>query len=254
MFFYLYDKITQDKKLEGVLTQVEHRLIDLGINGRVERMSLFKNMRELIEDAIKREAHTVVAVGNDATFSKALSAVAPFPAVSLGFIPMVEETVFGKLLGIPTGPAACDILSKRLLQQVDLGRLAKTFFITSAEVTVHPDVRVECDGLYSIAAVKPETPIRIDVIGPVLTQGLGRLARPDDGKLEVVLSPVAPKGMFTRKMGEAPSVFPVNQVKITASESLAVSVDGEVVGKTPCEIEVLPKAVRLIVGKERLLK
>lgn len=234
--------------------QVEHRLIDLGINGRVERMAVFKNMRELIEDAIKREAHTVVAVGNDATFSKALSAVAPFPAVSLGFIPMEENTVFGKLLGIPTGPAACDILSKRLLQQVDLGRLAKTFFITSAEVALHPSVSVECDGLYSISALKADTSVRIDTIGPVLTQGLGRLARADDGKIEVVLTPAMPKGMFSRKVGEAPSVFPVTRVKITASESLSVTVDGEVVGKTPCEIEVIPKGVKLIVGKDRLLK
>lgn len=254
MFFYLYDKITLDKKLDGALMQVEHRLIDLGINGRVERMAVFKNMRELIEDAIKREAHTVVAVGNDATFSKALSAVAPFPAVSLGFIPMEENTVFGKLLGIPTGPGACDILSKRLLQQVDLGRLQKTFFITSAEVAAHPSVSVECDGLYSISALKPDTSVRIDTIGPVLTQGLGRLARADDGKIEVVLTPATPKGMFARKVGEAPSVFPVTRVKITASESLPVSVDGEVVGKTPCEIEVIPKAVKLIVGKDRLLK
>lgn len=253
MFFYLYDKITLDKKLDGALMHVEHRLIDLGINGRVERMAVFKNMRELIEDAIKRDAHTVVAVGNDATFSKALSAVAPFPAVSLGFIPMLPDTVFGKLLGIPVGPEACDVLSKRLLQQVDLGRLGKTFFITSAEVAAHPSVSVECDGLYSISALKPDTSIRIDSVGPVLTQGLGRLARADDGKLEVVLTPAASKGIFSRKVGEGPSVFPVTHVKITAAESLPVSVDGEVVGKTPCEIEVLPKAVRLIVGKERLL-
>lgn len=254
MFFYLYDKITQDKKLEGVLTQVEHRLIDLGINGRVERMAIFKNMRELIEDAIKRDAHTVVAVGNDATFSKALSAVAPFPAVSLGFIPMVEDTVFGKLLGIPTGPAACDLLSKRLLLQADLGRLQKTFFITSAEVAQHASVSVACDGLYSISALKPDTAIRIDTIGPVLTQGLGRLARADDGKLEVVLTPSGPKGMFSRKTGETASVFPATHIKITAAESLPVSVDGEVVAKTPCEIEVIPRAVKLIVGKDRLLK
>lgn len=254
MFFYLYDKITLDKKLDGALMQVEHRLIDLGINGRVERMAVFKNMRELIEDAIKREAHTVVAVGNDATFSKALSAVAPFPAVSLGFIPMEENTVFGKLLGIPTGPGACDILSKRLLQQVDLGRLQKTFFITSAEVAMHPSVSVECDGLYSISALKPGTSVRVDTIGPVLTQGLGRLARADDGKIEIVLTPATPKGLFSRKVGETPSVFPVTHVKITASESLTVSVDGEVVGKTPCEIEVIPKGVKLIVGKDRLLK
>lgn len=254
MFFYLYDKVTQDKKLEGVLTQVEHRLIDLGINGRVEKMSVFKNMRELIEDAIKRDAHTVVAVGNDATFSKALSAVAPYPAVSLGFIPMVEDTVFGRLLGIPSGPLACDMLSKRLQVQVDLGRIQKTFFITSAELPAHSSLSVQCDGLYSISALKPETPIRIDNIGPVLTQGLNRLARADDGLLEVVLTPPSERGRFSRRVGEAPSVFPVMQAKITASESLPISVDGEVVAKTPCEVEIIPKAVKLIVGKERLLR
>lgn len=253
MFFYLYDKLTQDKKLEGVVTQVEHRLIDLGINGRVERMSVFKNMRELIEDSIKREAHTVVAVGNDATFSKALTAVAPFPAVSLGFIPVVPDTVFGKLLGIPVGPEACDILSKRLLYQADLGRIQKTFFLTSAELPAQPGITVECDGLFSVSALKPETQIRIDTIGPVLTQGIHRLARSDDGLLEVVITPPSSKGLFTRSRNEQDSVFPVAHVKIKAHESLPVSVDGEVVAKTPCEIEVLPRAIKLIVGKERKL-
>lgn len=254
MFFYLYDKVTQDKKFEGVLTQIEHRLIDLGINGRVERMSLFKNMRELIEEAIKREAHTVVAVGNDATFSKAVSAVAPFPAVTLGFIPIVEGTAFGKLLGIPHGATACDMLSKRLSVQVDLGRLGKTFFLTSAELPANRTISVQCDGLYSISALKEETGMRIDNIGPVLTKGMDRLARAHDGKIEVVLTPPEVKGFFAKKDKEAPSVFPAAHVKITASESLPVSVDGEVVGKTPCEIEAVPKALRLIVGKERLLR
>lgn len=253
MFFYLYDKITQDKKLEGLLTQIEHRLIDLGINGRVERMSVFKNMRELIEGAIKREAHTVVAVGNDHTFTKAVAAVAPFPAVSLGFIPIVSDTVFGKLLGIPSGPEACDILSKRLTQSVDLGRIQKTFFITSAELSSQSSFSVSCNGLYSISAKRLGTAIRIDNIGPVLTHGTGRLANATDGELEIILTPPATKSFFATQ-SEAPSVFPTTHTKITAAESCGVLVDGEVVAKTPCEVEVIPHGIKLIVGKSRLLQ
>ena len=62
MYFYFYDTFVSDKKNEQLLGKIENRLIELGINGRTEKLTVLKNMKELIEDAIKKGAHTIVAV------------------------------------------------------------------------------------------------------------------------------------------------------------------------------------------------
>jgi len=48
MFFYLYDAVVLDKKFSGLLERIESRIIELGINGRVERLTPLRNMKVAI--------------------------------------------------------------------------------------------------------------------------------------------------------------------------------------------------------------
>ena len=47
MYFYFYDTFVSDKKNEQLLGKIENRLIELGINGRTEKLTVLKNMKEL---------------------------------------------------------------------------------------------------------------------------------------------------------------------------------------------------------------
>ena len=67
-YYYVYDEFVQDPKFERDLAQIETRLTDLGISGKIARLALFRDPTELIRDEVRKGAKTIVAVGNDVTF------------------------------------------------------------------------------------------------------------------------------------------------------------------------------------------
>lgn len=75
MYFYLYDSFVAEKKYERTIALIESRLVDIGISGKVGRMTPFTNPRNLIRDEIRCGAKTIVIVGNDETIVKVLDGV-----------------------------------------------------------------------------------------------------------------------------------------------------------------------------------
>lgn len=262
MYFYFYDKFVQDKKYEVVLTKIETRLIELGINGRIEKLSLFKNIRELIADGIKKGAHTIVAVGNDRTLSTVVNIVAPYTDVSLGYIPVAEGTHFAKVLGISAGDKACDVLSKRLYKKFDLGRIKDFYFLGSLELPTHTRLELQCDDSYTVSATQQTNELFILNMGRVVGADVDlanlRLAASDDSRLEVVIAPLARRKFFSRRAKYAypESVFRVKnlEIKMKNGETAEISADQIAKFQTPCAVAVEPKALKMIVGKERLVK
>src|SRR3989344_586653 len=52
MYLYLYDAQLSGKPFQHALVRVETRLTDLGIGGKISRLSPLKNLRELIHDEV----------------------------------------------------------------------------------------------------------------------------------------------------------------------------------------------------------
>jgi len=256
MYFYFYDKFTQDKQYEVELTRIETRLIELGINGRVEKLSIFKNAKELIEDGIKKGAHTVVAVGDDSTFATVVSIVAAYD-VSVGFIPLIQESRFAEVLGIPFGQEAANVLSQRLVQDVDLGRIQDHHFLGTLYASEPSQLELKCDAQYTISTTEDTTELRIMNCGDIIGEEM-RLMPAADGRIDIVVSPVVEEGMLRKKkvrQNEKESIFPVKHVEISSgSESVTLSADGVENFTTPCEVDVVPSAMKLIVGRDRKLR
>jgi hypothetical protein len=103
MYLYIYDSFLNDKKYTDLLIKIEKRITDLGIKGKVARLSVLKNMKELIMDGVKEGVQTVVAIGNNQT---------------------------------------CDILASRIIKKIDLGKINNYYFINTAEI-VNGDVVIE---------------------------------------------------------------------------------------------------------------
>lgn len=93
------------------------------------------------------------------------------------------------------------------------------------------------------------------ILGPALR--LGKDISPHDGALDVIaLTPVSPWGMLGLvwrllrrdfRSDRNLRYWRGRRVRLEASPPLAVQVDGEPLGQTPLELEVVPAAVRLIV-------
>lgn len=249
MYYYLFDSPLADSKYSAIVNRIEFRIIELGINGRMDRLTILKNMRELIESAIKRGAETIVIVGDDAAVARAVSIVARYN-VTLGIIPVGPHQHIAAALGIPAGEAACDILSKRIVRTIDLGKVNEQYFLFSLDIPAQ-DVTVECDGHYRVSLLGLPRPFSICNFSP-LNRPIGACS-PEDGMLEAVIEEQPSGWNLFRKPAARPSVLPLKRAKIFSSTaSIPLMLDGQTVIKTPVTVEVAPRKLRVVVGKDRL--
>ena len=87
MYLYIYDSFLNHKKYTDLLTKIEKRITDLGIKGKVAKLSVLKNMKELILDGVREGVQTVVVIGNSQSFTKVINIVANLD-VTLALIPV----------------------------------------------------------------------------------------------------------------------------------------------------------------------
>lgn len=256
MYYYIYDSFLNQKKYEKELLKIEMRLTDLEIKNKIVRLSLLKNIQELIEEGIKAGAETIVAVGNDSTVSQVANIVAHYKTV-FGIIPIGRPNEIAKFLGIPQGVAACNVLSARKIESIDMGKINGQYFISSVEVR-EKNVVLECEtfqitplpevnliGIYNFSLFKPRGKNKQKVS-----------SHPQDGIFEAVIdSPVSLWNKiipFLEKEGKQKSIFPTKKIKISNPvKSSLVTVDRERIFKTPVTIRAVKKKLKVIVGKER---
>lgn len=244
MYLYIYDSFLNDKKYSGLLTKIEQRLTDLGIKGKTAKLSVLKNMRELITDAVKEGIKTIVAVGDGQTFAKVINIVADLD-VTLGLIP-TENNSIAKVLGVPPKVAACDILASRIIKKIDLGKINNHYFFNSAEI-VDGDVSIDFTG-FSVQPITAKSRITLhNFTDPDLSPD----SNPADGFLEVVITPYKPSLIGKKRI--TGTVLPFDKIRISSNEEDQVSIltDEQIIMKTPAKIMVAPGQLKIIVGSER---
>lgn len=252
MYLYIYDSFLNNKKYSGLLAKIETRLTDLGIGGKIFRLSPLRNTAELLNEEIKNGIKTVVVVGNDKTFTQIINVAAKLN-VTLGLIPVGPENKIGQILGITSPEGACDILSSRKIESVDLGKANDTYFISSIVVD-GGDVAIECENKF-IVTPKIQDQVGIYNLRPVFAAAWGpeKLFNPKDGTLEILIQPTK-AGFWNAKkyINENKSVIPFKKIAIRSKRSVSIFTDGQKILKTPVRVEIVPNKLKVIVGKNRL--
>jgi diacylglycerol kinase family enzyme len=243
MYLYIYDSFLNDKKYTDLLIKIEKRLTDLGIKGKIARLSILKNMKEMITDGVKEGVETVVAIGNAQTFAKVINVVTDLD-VTLGLIPVDNNNEIAKMLGIPPKVMACDVLASRIIKKIDLGKINNYYFVNTAEIE-NGDVTIEYKD-FKISPITEKSKITLHNFASNITN-----SSPVDGVLEAVITPIKP-GMFGKKKIED-TVLPFTKIKIgsQAEEQVAILTDEQIIMKTPAEITVAPEKLKVIVGSDR---
>lgn len=248
MYVYLYDSFVTERKYQAQLARRETRIAQLGLRGRIEKLSILKNVEGIVRDARRQGADTLVVVGNDRTVLKVVSDVAK-ARLTLGLLPVGQEQRCAELFGIPAGEAACEVLSRRVIRSLDLGRVNSAYFLFSLEVP-EAQAQLECDNEYVVSPLSAKSSITINNCARI-----GAIGNPQDGVLEaVVTEPTRRSFPFFAppKPSTRGSVFPLRKVKIhSPSQSLSLLLDGQTVVKTPATVEVAPHMLRVIVGRDR---
>lgn len=261
MYSYFYDDFVSLKKYERTLTAVENRLTDLGIQGRIDRFAPFRSPKEMLSDAVKKGAKTIVAVGNDDTVRKVIDAWPDFE-IALGIIPVADPSALSSFLGIPIGEAACDVLSARLIERLDLGKVNNHYFLSHLNIPAEAVV-IECEGRFVVTPVGGGE-VRVCNFSIPKSQydaGLGEvssLCDPRDGTLDLLVTSGdrkfidGLKSIFGfRKSRESVSVFPLKQMVIRSEKPIIVLADGNRLEDVQFKVEVEAQKLKVITGSER---
>lgn len=245
MYAYIVDSAVQDRRLQAELFKVESRLAQLGIQGRIEKITILKNLQEAARDAVRRGATTLVAIGNDETVTKLLT-VAIETNVTLGVIPLGEPQDLAKFLGIPSGAEACDIIARRIVRRLDVGKADSQYFLREARLSA--TATVECDGKYTVQTNDPNGEMVIGNLGQGDPHG-----QPTDGRLELMVQSRTSQGWQPWKSAfHHQSVFPIRKASIHGQKSdTTLILDGQVILKGSMTVEVAPKKLGVIVGRDR---
>lgn len=283
MYFYLYDSFLGGEKYEKEMSEIENYLTDLDIAGVIERVSIFKTIKDILKSAVKKGAKTIVVVGNDHTFREAIKFIPDF-GITFGFIPIGQPNFIAHFLGLPFGAESCDALSARMIEKIDVGKItmggqksermeerkneagmtaASKYFLGSV-IIPKTKIKLNCDNKYALVLKETgdiaifNTPFSEEAIEFSGRDG-NELLDPRDEKLDLFIS-VYPSSFFARakrwfksdKTALNQSHLTVKSIKIDLEDKINIFVDKtEIEGKN-FEIGLAEEKIKLIIGKNRL--
>jgi len=261
MYYYIYDHFLSHKKYDKTLAQIESKITDLGIKDRIIKMSILKSVKELVADALRKGASTIVAVGNDQTVNKVVNLIVGENVV-FGIIPLGENNSIADFLGINNPMSACEIISARKIETLNLGEVNNEYFINSIKIYEQKLV-LECNDKFTITPLSNKNLISVYNFSPAVELNLKskKFFNPQDNFLEVVVESKNEKilnfflnSLFKKEKIKLPeSIFRVKKIAIKNldQKSGSVVVDNFKVLKPPLNIKVSTEKLKIIVGKER---
>ena len=258
MNIYLYDSFVNQKKYNNTLAQIETRLTDFGLNGKIVRLSLMTSIYETIENEIKNGAKTITAVGNNQILNQVINALARLSStdtvnnenILLGFIPVGKSNnTIAPYLGISLAEQACDVLSARRIKQLDLGQANNHYFLTQALITSQ-GTTVKIDQNYSIEIMGQG---EIGVANLHMSANLPSNIKtsPQDGLLELYIKTNGTKKFLKHSSRQSKhSIFSFTNLTILNNKHKVI-IDNTLQIPAPVNIMIAKEKINLIVGKTR---
>jgi diacylglycerol kinase family enzyme len=267
MYYYIFEQ-PENKKIEKLQEKIRINLDDLRIIGEVTKANPVQKPEELVASGITKGYNTIVIVGSDSLINRMTTYVAG-KEITLGMIPTDSNSHFLKLMGAKNVNHACEILPFRRFIQLDIGQVDDNrFFLSKIDLVpaVERGKSATAHYLDSASSIIDFGQYKSHTRTSRITIENGRLNEEDetkikesylDGKLDIYSSP-APKtqtGFLSKFLKREPepepysSVFHSNHFRVSASPLLAVVSGDKIIGKTPLEVKLVPKALKVIVSR-----
>jgi len=253
MHIYIYDCFINQKKYDAITAKIETRITDLGLNGKIIRLSLMNSLDEIIRDEIKKGAKTIIVVGNNTIFNQAINAMAKThhelsitKRVPLGFIPVgKDDNEIAPLLGINLEEAACNTISGRIIKKFDLGLANDYYFLTEAVISTD-GTKIEIDQKYVIQIEKPGNIKIINfAVNTKLPPSISSCAQ--DDVLDLFIENKKAGGFF-KKNEDKSSIIPFKFLTILNQKN-PLFIDQDIKITPPVNIQIAKQKIEIIVGK-----
>jgi diacylglycerol kinase family enzyme len=244
MYSYIYDSFLSEKKYITALNQVEARITELGLSGKICRLAPLRSLRDIVMQELRSNPKMIIAAGNDWIVSQ-VAAMIMETNVPMGIIPIGENNQIAAGLGIDTANAA-DVLGQRRMISVDLGLVNRYMFIRQAKFySNHAIIRV--DNKYNIEVRKAWIEI-VNFLSPEEQWPSTDKPNPEDNRLYLVIREQA--GGFLRKKEEQLTSIPFEYISIESKEK-EITLDDSSTVSSPKEVSVLKNKLQVVVGKNR---
>ena len=278
MYFYIVDGTNiPQAQFERATVTLQGLLAEFKISGEMARVTSIRTIQDLVETASERGVRTLIACGTDDTFNIML-AYLKGRDFALGFIPLTEDSTLSTILGVTGMHNAVKTIAARRIERVDLATLGDTYFISQAEFGVASSKVKEIgflSGLRGPTLNEIKLKIRIDdsynmdivCLGGTVTNSRttstanSTIANPTDGYLDLLVLEKISKIDFLKYKPDiaagvlehipGTSVIKCRQVEFLEPRGFPITIAGRTFAKVPTAITIIPKQLRMIVGKNR---
>lgn len=244
-----------------MLSKIETRLASLDIAGRKHKLSILKSVSEITHKILEQDSSpTIVVIGSDETLCATALPVAGTEA-TIGFIPTENDSLIANILGLPVNEYACDVVSARRIEYVNLGKINNQYFFSSVEFEPKQSL-ILADKKYQIIPKKIKSVKVINLDFLRFQRGIDESAEgkmvsnPKDDYLEVLMGTPQQKLFFFKQKEKRDSLFFVKKLSIDPKNprnEVLIKVDQKNIIKAPALIEVAKERLKIIVGKDRLI-
>jgi len=240
---YVYDHELSGRRYQKLLEQLETRLTDLGIGGKIYRLGPMTSIESMAREELARHPKTLVAVGGDILISR-LAGLMAGSKTPLGIIP-IGKSMIADAFGINL-ESACRALAARRIINLDVGKIDNQQFFVCRTVIEAKDPALVLDNKLNVFASGKVT---LEIVNAMGDEYGYRGAQPsaDDGQLNVYILKTE-SGILKKDISQ--SAFVCKKLLIK-SGLIKIEVDGGIPLQSAKEIEVVPKIFSAIVGKDR---
>ena len=253
MYYYILEQPKNGSTL-SIQKKIKNQLAFYGILGEISRVSPARSVEELTEIAIAKQYSTIVAVGSDQLINNIVSYINNRDC-TLGIIPINTSNLMNQLIAVNDVKKACEALKERKIKTIDSVYIVPDkFFLTKANIsnskptlaTIYFDkcnvsVRFTEIVIYSPAIIdnNKENKIYLNIKNDA--EGPNEIRKIWNWLLGKKI-----KNNFN-------SYLRMKHLIIDTPEPIPVKIDGKIVAKTPIEIKVKPKSLKIITSRVKII-
>lgn len=289
MYYYIVNPAAGGGKISKIQDRLIERLKRLGILSEFVKSTGPDDVAKLTRLGISKGYKTIVAVGGDGTINEVMNTIIGNEKVALGIIPTGTTNDLADSLGIRDWYSATGILAARKIEEINLGRVGSRYFVTAVAIGFEPKVahlkrlskgnlpekiKFSLSMFRQAASYKPiKAYLRFDnnfeaeaeCFNILITgAGFSPLKKTDKNTASKMLDTIVVTKISNSrvlKYGYLPklnsiewpkiSVFHAKKIDIETKKPTDVTADGQLIGKTPIEVGITDKKIRMIVSKKR---
>lgn len=278
MYFYILDgQNIPAPQFERDQVTLQGLLAEFRVSGEMARVTSIRTIADLVETASERGVKTLIACGTDDTFNIMLAHLKGRD-FAVGFIPLTHDSSLSKILGIDSLHTAVKTIAARRIEKIDLAQMGEHYFISQAEfgiasakikkMSLWERIRAKKYPSYKITIrVDDSYNMDIDCLGGTVSNSRGSssknatIANPTDGLLDLlVLEKMSKLDVIKYQSDIADgilenipntSIIKCKQVEFLNPRGFPITIAGKTFAKIPASINIIPRQMRLIVGKNR---